>query len=159
MTSGMLSLRAGVRTGRLAASLSRIGCSSGLTHFRRRIVFRLIVLTVHVFNEVRRIVLRERADSAALSTLSKGSICDAIWRAAVGLTHRGVKHDKAEPERWEVATVGDNADWVCLFLGGWNPSLISPPHYSMGSSAEIFFCVGNQVVLISHSPHPRSDEF
>ena len=79
---------------------------------------RLIVLTVHVFNVVRRIVVRERADSAVLSTLPKGSICVAIWRAVEEFTPRGMKHGKATPERCEVAAVEDSADWIRLFLGG-----------------------------------------
>ena len=86
MISGMLSLRAGVRTGRLAATLSRSGRSARLTHFRWRILLSLCVLTVHAFIVFRRIVLRERTGSAALSALSKGPSCAAIWRAAAGLT-------------------------------------------------------------------------
>ena len=127
MISGMLSLRAGVRTGRLSAILSRVGCSLRLTHFRCRVVLRLIVLTAHVFNVVRRIVVRGRADSAVLSTLSKGPLCVAIWRAVAWLTPRGINPGNATPERCEVAAVATSADWACLFLGGCNPSLIRPP--------------------------------
>ena len=99
MISGMCSLRAGVRTGRLAASIARNGWSLRLTHFRCRIVLRLCVLTVHVFIVVHRIVLRERIGAAVFSTLSKGSICVAIWSATYGLTPRGMNPISAVPDR------------------------------------------------------------
>ena len=157
MISGRLSFRAGVRTGRLAASLPRIGCSLRLAHFRWRIVLRLIVLTVHVFNVVRRIVVRERADSAVLSTLPKGSICVAIWWAVAGITPRGITPGNATPERCAVAAVDAITDWMCLFLDGCDPSIIRSSQSRMACFAETLCCIGNQACVTTPFPPPRSE--
>ena len=147
MISGMCSLRAGVRTGRLAASIARNGWSLRLTHFRCRIVLRLCVLTVHVFIVVHRIVLRERIGAAVFSTLSKGSICVAIWRAVEGHTPREMKHGNATPERCEVAAVEAISDWICLFLDGRNPFLIRCSHSLMACCAETVCSVDTQACV------------
>ena len=72
MISGISSLRAGVRTGWIAASLPRIGLSLRAVHFSFWATLRPIVLTVHVFNVVLRIVVRERTGNSALIALSEG---------------------------------------------------------------------------------------
>ena len=64
--SGMFRFRAGVRAGRLYASLPRRGCSRRLTHLRCRIIRCLNLLTVHVWVAVRLIAIRDRAGSAVL---------------------------------------------------------------------------------------------
>ena len=151
----MFSLRACVRTGRLAASLSRNGRSLRLTISRCRIFRCLCVLTVRVFITVRLIESRERIVSAVFSILSKGSICLAIWRSTVGLTPRGMNPGSAAPDRWEAAAVDANTDWMCLFLGGCNPSLILSPQSAMAVSAVSACCVGNHVVSVSSPPHSR----
>ena len=110
MTSGIFIVRAGVRTGRLAASLSRSGSSVRLTLLRLWIILCLCVLTVRLFRMVRRITSRELSVTAAFRTLSNGPIRDAIWRATCGLTPRGRNAGNAVPDRCVVAAVAASTE-------------------------------------------------
>ena len=145
MISGMFSLRAGVRAGRLLVRLSRSGCNLRLSHLRCLIALCLKVLTVHLFRVVLRSVVRERADSAVFSTLSKGSMFVAIWRAVSGLTPRGMNPGSATPDRCAVAAVEASTALRSLFLDGWNPSRILFSQFEMARCARSLCCVSNHV--------------
>ena len=138
ITSGILMLRAGARPGSLYDSLLRSGSNSRLTRFMYRIARCLCVLTVRLFRIERRIILRARNGSAAFNTIAKGPIRDAIWRAACGLTPRGMNSGNASPERCEVAAVAANTDRSCLFLDDWGPTRNCSSHSRMALSATAF---------------------
>ena len=137
MTRWMFSLRAGVFTGRLAASLTRDGSRVILTVLMCRIIRCLCVLTMRVLRIVRRIFRRDRKATTVFSTLSKGSMRAAIWRAISGLTPCGMNPGSAVPDLCEVAAVAASTDSSSLFLEGWNPLRRCSSHERIASSAEL----------------------
>ena len=155
----MFRLRAGVRAGRLAASLSRIGLSARLARFGNLMALRLCVLTVQLFRIVRRMKSRERSGTAVFSTRSKGPMRGAIRRATCGLTPRGMNPGKAAPDLCEVEAVAANTAWICLFLDGWSQPRISPPHACMDSVAVIVFSTVSPDVSGVEHPLARVIEY
>ena len=148
----MFSLRAGVFTGRLAASLTRDGSRVRLTVLKCRIIRCLCVLTMRVLRIVRRIIWRDRKATTVFSTLSKGSMRAAIWRAISGLTHCGMNPCSAAPDLWEVAAVAASADSISLFLEGSNPLRSCSSQERIASSAEVQQgCSGSNSVVVRGS--------
>ena len=133
----MFIMRAGVFTGRLPAILSRDGLSVRPARLRRRAIRRLCVETVHVLMIARRIVSRERKGDTVFSTLSKGPIRAAIWRAACGLTTFGTNPGSAVPNLGVVASVAASAESISLFLDCWSPSRICSSQLLIASPADM----------------------
>ena len=108
----------------------------------------LCVLTVCVcvLLTVRRIELLARDESTVFSTLSKGSICFAIVRAAVGEAPFGMKLWGASPERCDVAAVAANTECICPFLDGWNLMRRLRSQFSVALSDDSSGCAGNRRV-------------